>query len=63
MLFGNSGASAADADESMSVDGADRTRDGSVLVCHTSVGRANESRIGLCVIGGRKHLDRLGQIE
>jgi hypothetical protein len=34
MLFGNSGASAADADESMSVDGAERTRDGSVLVCH-----------------------------
>lgn len=63
MLFGNSGASAADADESMSVDGAERTRDGSVLVRHNSDDRANESRIGSCVIGGRKNLDRHGRIE
>jgi nucleoporin NUP1 len=63
MLFGNSASTAGDADESMSVDGAERTRDGSVLVSLVVCGCADGSRIGSCAIGGQKNIDRLGQIE
>jgi hypothetical protein len=39
MLFGQTSASVAgDADDAMSVDGAERTRDGSVLVSHGGSG-------------------------
>lgn len=62
MLFANSGSTAGDADESMSVDGAERTRDGSVLVRHTIGGGADGSRIGSCAIDGRKNLDLHGRI-
>lgn len=57
MLFGNSASTTGDVDESMSVDGTERTRDGSVLVSFIITGRADGSRIGLCVIGGRRNLD------
>lgn len=59
MLFGTSASNAGDADESMSIDGVERTRDGSVLVSHIAFDCADRSRIGSCVIGGRRSLDHL----
>ena len=47
-----------DGDDAMSVDGAERTRDGSVLVSFLARGQADGSRIGSCVIDGLKSLDR-----
>ena len=59
MLFGQTSTSVAgDGDDAMSVDAAERTRDGSVLVSFTAHGPADGSRTGSCVIDGLKSLDR-----
>ena len=59
MLFGQTSTSVAgDGDDAMSVDAAERTRDGSVLVSSRARGQADGSRIGSCVIDGPKNLDR-----
>jgi hypothetical protein len=65
MLFGNASTSTAGhAEDAMSVDGAEKTRDGSVLVSYSFARLccADSSRTGSCAIVGPKSLDHQGQL-